>query len=81
MESSVDNINVFENGGVIDLSSTNNQMSDLGKAMMTQYSNYDENLEKYQERLAPFAYQPRSWLTLYTKHRRSFSIYWFGRWL
>mgnify|MGYP003631363789 FL=1 len=59
MESSVDNINVFENGGVIDLSSTNNQMSDLGKAMMTQYSNYDENLEKYQERLAPFAYQPR----------------------
>ena len=52
-------IDAFANGGNVDLTATNNQMSDLGKAMMTQFSDYDQNLEKYKERLAPFVSQPR----------------------
>jgi len=52
-------IDAFANGGGVDLTATNNQMSDLGKAMMTQFSDYDQNLEKYKERLAPFVSQPR----------------------
>ena len=59
MKSSVDNIDVFANSGGVDLTATNNQMSDLGKAMMTQFSDYDQSLAKYQERLAPFAYKPQ----------------------
>ena len=52
-------IDAFANGGGVDLTATNNQMSELGKAMMTQFSDYDQNLEKYKERLAPFASQPQ----------------------
>ena len=52
-------IDAFANGGGVDLTATNNQMSELGKAMMTQFSDYDQNLEKYKERLAPFVSQPR----------------------
>lgn len=58
MSNLVKDIDVFANGGGVDLTDTTNQMSELGKAMMTQFSDYDQNLEKYQERLAPFAYQP-----------------------
>jgi len=52
-------MDAFAEGGGVDLTATNNQMSELGKAMMTQFSDYDQNLEKYQERLAPFVSQPR----------------------
>lgn len=48
-------IDAFANGG--DISSTpNSAFADLGAQMM-QVPNYDESFEKYQNRLAPYAYQ------------------------
>ena len=49
-------IDAFANGGGVDLTATNNQMSELGAQMM-QVPNYDESFEKYQNRLASMAPQ------------------------
>ena len=51
-------VDVFATGGV-STTGVNNSMSDLGKLLMERFQppNYQENIQKYQQRLAPYMYQ------------------------
>ena len=50
-------INVFANSGGVNTTGINNSMSDLGKSMMERFQPFEQNMQKYQQRLAPYSYQ------------------------
>ena len=54
------NINLFANGGDVDTTAIDTGMDDLGKMVMERFakqSDFDKNIEKYQERLSPYMYE------------------------
>jgi len=51
-------INVFDDGGGVNTTSVDNSMADLGALMMDRFQpNFEQNVQKYQERLSPYMYE------------------------